>query len=180
MTFFATPDPGLAVQPRLFLLIRTIAFSFIMFLCFLWSILLSITLYSQWDVMNSGERAIILTNMAVDFTTVVMLPVLLLWQFRPWLDAARFAFLIIIHTGVAGLFTYKSPPYRSQCSSAITIDKGALCNLIISYVIISSWIVAALIICYACGLGVLFRRLSRIPPTPVADTESLTKTYLTV
>jgi len=181
-TLLDTPDSGLAIQPRLFLLVRSIAFSFITFLCFLWSILFSIALYSQWEVMNHTERSLIFTILVVDSITIIMLPILLLRHFRPWLDAARFVLLIILHTGVAGLFTYKS--HEFQCSSAQNVDKVALCNLIVLNVIIFSWLVAALIIGYACGLGVLYRRLSRIPPTPVADTESLkqtkTRTYLTV
>jgi len=176
----ATPDPSLAIQPRLFLLIRSIAFGLIMFLCFLWIILLSIVLFAQWDVMNHTERSLMFIILGVDSFTVVMLPILLLRQFRPWLDAARFCLLIILHTGVAGLFTYKSHEY--QCSSAQTVDQVALCNFIVLYVIISSWFVAAFIITYACGLAVLFRRLSRVTPTPVADPESLkqSKTYHTV
>jgi len=175
----ATRDssPPVAIQPRMFLLIRTIAFSLIMFLCFLWIILLSIVLSIQWDLMNHTERSLIFIILAVDSFTIVMLPILLLRQFRPWLDAARFCLLIILHTGVAGLFTYKS--HEFQCSSSQTVDQGAVCNLIVLYVIVSSWLVAACIIGYACGLAVLFRRLSRVPPTPVASSESLkqTKTY---
>jgi len=171
-------DPTLAVQPRLFLLIRSIAFSLIMFLCFLWIILFSIALFAQWDVMDHTERALIFTILAVDSITVVMIPILLLRQFLPWLDAARFGLLIILHTGVAGLFSYKS--HEFQCSSGQTENQVALCNLIVLYVIISSWLVAALIIGYTCGLAVLFRRLSRVPPTPVPDSWKPNKSYYTV
>jgi len=174
----ATRDPSLpvAIQPRMFLLIRSIAFSLIMFLCLLWIILLCIVLFLQWDVMNHTERSLMFIILGVDSFTIVILPILLLRQFRPWLDAARFCLLIILHTGVAGLFTYKSREF--QCS-AQTVDQGAVCNLIVLYVIISSWLVAACIIGYACGLAVLFRRLSRVSPTPVASSESLkqTKSY---
>jgi len=173
----AIRDPSLAIQPRMFLLIRSIAFSLIMFLCFLWIILLSIALFAQWDVMNHTERSLMFIILAVDSFTLVMLPILLLRQFRPWLDAARFGLLIILHTGVTGLFTYKS--HEFQCSSAQTVDQGAVCNLIVLYVIIFSWLVAACIIGYACGLAVLYRRLSRVSPSPVAYPEGLkqTKTY---
>jgi len=177
-SFHATPDPSLAIQPRLFLLIRSIAFSFIMFLCFLWIILLSITLFAQWEVMDGAERDIIFTILAVDSVTLVMLPILLLRPFRPWLDAARFTLLIIIHTGAAGLFSYKS--HEFQCSSAPTANQVTLCNLIVLYVIISSWLVAALIIGYACGLAVLFSRLSRVPPTPVSESLKQTKSFYSV
>jgi len=156
-------DLSLATQPRMFLLIRSIAFGFIMFLCFLWTILLSVVLFAQWDVMNHTERSLMFIILAVDSFTVIMLPILLLRQFRPWLDAARFCLLIILHAGVAGLFTYKS--HEFQCSSGQSVDQGAVCNLIVLYVIISSWFVAACIIGYACGLAVLYRRLSRVPST---------------
>jgi len=169
-TVHASHDP----KPGFFLVIRSIVFSLIMFLCFLWIILLTVALFAQLDVMNRTERSLIFVTLAVDSITIILLPILLLGPFRLWLDAARFAFLIIIHTGVAGLFTYKS--HEFQCSSAQSV---ALCNLIILYVIVASWLVAACIIGYACGLAVLFWRGSRAPLAPPADPESLkqTKTY---
>jgi len=164
------PNP---TQLSTFLWIRAIVFSCIIFLCFLWIVLLSVVLFAQWDVMNHVERSLIFIMLAVDSITVIMLPLLLLRLFRPWLDATRFLLLTVLHTGVAGLFTYKS--YEFQCSSAQSVDQTAVCSLIVLYVIISSWAVATCIIGYACGLAVLFVRLSRIPPVPLADPESLKK-----
>lgn len=173
-TVHATYDPP---QPSLFLLIRTIAFSLIMFLCFLWIILLTVVLFAQWDVMNRTERSLIFVILAVDSMTIIILPILLLRPFRPWLDAARFCFLIILHTGVTGLFTYKS--HEFQCSSAQSV---AICNFIVMYIIVASWLLTACIIGYACGLAVLFWRLSRAPLAPLVDPESLkqTKTHRVV
>jgi len=154
-----------------FLWIRSITFSCIIFSCLLWIVLLSIVLFAQWDVMNHTERSLIFVMLVVDTITIIMLPLLLLRSFRPWLDAARFFFLIILHTGIAGLFTYKS--YAFQCSSAQSVDQRAVCSLIVLYVIISSWLVTGCIIGYASGLAILFVRLSRLPLTPQADPESL-------
>jgi len=165
----ATPDP---TQPRLFLVVRSIAFSLIMFLCLLWIILFTVALFAQWDVMNRTERSLIFVILAVDSITIIMLPILLLQSFRPWLDAARFFFLIILHTGVSGLFTYKS--HEFQCSFAQPVDQEAVCNLIVLYVIIASWLVTACVIGYVCGLAVLFGQLSRV--IPPADPESLRQT----
>jgi len=172
-TVHATYDPP---QPSLFLLIRTIAFSLIMFLCFLWIILLTVALFAQWDVMNRTERSLIFVILAVDSITIIILPILLLRPFRPWLDAARFCFLIILHTGVTGLFTYKS--HEFQCFSAQSVDQGAVCNLIVLYVIVASWLVAVCIMGYACGLAVLYGKLSRAPEVLPADPESLKQTKI--
>jgi len=166
-------DVHATTQPSMFLWIRSIVFSCIMFLCFLWIVLLSVVLFAQWDMTNRTERTLIFIMLVVDSITVIMLPLLLLQSFRPWLDAARFFLLIILHTGVAGLFTYKSHGF--QCSSAQSMDQRAVCNLIVLYVIIASWVVAACIICYACGLAILFVQLSKVFPVPPADPESLKK-----
>jgi len=161
-------------QPSVFLWIRSIAFSSIIFLCFLWIVLLSAVLFAQWDTMNRTERSLIFIMLVIDSITVIMLPLLLLQSFRLWLDAARFFLLIILHTGIAGLFTYKTSGF--QCSSAQSVDQRAVCSLIVLFVIISSWLVAACIIGYACGLAILFVRLSRVSPVPLVDPESLKKT----
>jgi len=155
-------------QPGFFLVIRSIVFSLIMFLCFLWIILLTVALFAQLDVMNHTERSLIFVTLAVDSITIILLPILLLRPFRLWLDAARFGLLIILHSGVAGLFTYKS--HEFQCSSV------AICNYIVLYIIVASWLLTACIIGYACGLAVLFWRLSRAPLARLADPESLKQT----
>jgi len=165
----ATRDP---TQLSTFLRIRSIIFSSIIFLCFLWIILLCVLLFAQWDVMNHIERSLMFIMLVVDSITVIMLPLLLLQSFRPWLDAARFFLLIVLHTGVAGLFAYKSHAF--QCSSAQSVDQGAVCSLIVLFVIVSSWLVAVCIIGYASGLAILFVRLSRVSPLP--DPESLKQT----
>jgi len=163
-TVHATHDP---TQPGFFLVIRSIVFSLIMFLCFLWIILLTVALFAQLDVMNHIERSLIFVTLGVDSITIILLPILLLWPFRLWLDAARFGLLIILHSGIAGLFTYKS--HEFQCSSAQSV---ATCNFIVLYIIVASWLLAACIIGYACGLAVLSWRLSRAPLAPLADLES--------
>jgi len=167
----ATPHP---TQPPVFLWIRSITFSCIIFLCFLWIVLLSVVLFAQWDLMNHTERSLIFIMLVIDSITVIMLPLLLIQLFRIWLDAARFFLLIILHTGIAGLFTYKS--YGYGCSSAQSVDQRAICSLIVLLVVISSWLVVACIIGYACGLVILFVRLSKASPVSLADPESLEKT----
>jgi len=121
--------------------------------------------------MNHTERSLIFVALAVDSLTIILLPILLLRPFRIWLDAARFGLLIILHSGIAGLFTYKS--HEFQCSSAQSV---AICNFIVLYIIVASWLLTACIIGYACGLAVLFWRLSTAPVAPLADPESLKQT----
>jgi len=156
-------------QPVLFLKIRALLFSCIIFLSFLWIILLCVTIFSQWDLMDRTERSLILIVMFVDTLTTVMLPILLLQPFRPWLDAARFFFVFLSHSGIAILFVIKKSSI--QCSSQV-VDQEAVCGLVILFVIITSWFIPALAVCYFCGLFYLVHRLSKMSLESTRDVET--------
>jgi len=149
--------------------IRGIAFGFIAFLSFLWIILLCIAIFAQWEFMDRVERSLIIIMMLVDFLTVIMIPFLLIQEFRPWLDAARFLFLFAAHSGIAIFFTSRSSSF--QCPSSVP-DQQAVCGLIILFVVIASWLVPVLAVGYSCGLAYYVYRLSKMPPVAQEDTES--------
>lgn len=150
-----------------FLRARTISFSCIVFLSFLWIILISLCLFSQWDVMDHIERSLILIMLFINTITVILIPILLLQTFRPWLDAARLFFLMVSHCGVAIFFAVKSSSF--QCVSSVA-DQEAICGLIILYISVTSWFIPVLVIGYACGLAFLVHRLTKVQ-TVTTDVE---------
>ncbi|KAF8969988.1 hypothetical protein BDZ97DRAFT_1793754 [Flammula alnicola] len=161
-------------QPTLFLRLRSIAFSCIIFLSFLWIILICVVVFAQWDLLNHVERALILIMLFIDTVTVIMLPILLLHPFRPWLDAARILFLILAHCGIALLFALKSPSFKCF-SPNIDLDQGAVCTTIVVFANIFSWAIPVLVIGYGSGLAVLVRRFSKAQTDPAAGAGDVEK-----
>ncbi|TFK42695.1 hypothetical protein BDQ12DRAFT_662877 [Crucibulum laeve] len=111
-----------------FLRIRTIAFSCIMFTSFLWIVLLSLVVFSQWELSDQAERSLIIVLLLANTITLIMLLILLLRPFRPWLDAARCLFLLVAHIGTAGAFAYWSPTF--SCPLQILIYAGGLALMV--------------------------------------------------
>ncbi|KAF8163192.1 hypothetical protein B0H34DRAFT_694488 [Crassisporium funariophilum] len=155
-------------EPPLFMRTRSLSFSCIIFLSFSWTIFLSIVLFLQWDMLDHTQRSSIAIMLCINAITVIMMPILLLQPFRPWLDAARFLLLIILHFGIAGFIVSRDS--TSQCS-AQPGDQAAVCSLIILFVTIASWLVPVLVIGYLCGLTFLMFRLSKLHPAPEGDIE---------
>lgn len=89
-------------------------------------------------------------------------------RFRPWLDAARFLFLLCAHFGVSGAFAIYSPKFT--CPQPTVEDRG-VCRMLILYILISSWLLPLLstfhdgyhasnltrltVTIYTCGLAVM-------------------------
>ncbi|KAF9567524.1 hypothetical protein CPC08DRAFT_703066 [Agrocybe pediades] len=119
--------------------------------------------------MDHLERSLLLVMMLIDTITVVMLPMLLLVPFRPWLDAARLFFLAVSHLGIALLFVLKTSSFK--CTSS-NVDEEAICSLILLYVTVTVWFVPALVIGYSCGLAFLVYRLSKIEASGDETTDS--------
>ncbi|KAF5365700.1 hypothetical protein D9758_003254 [Tetrapyrgos nigripes] len=142
-----------------FLKLRIIAFSIISGLCFLWDVLLCVYIFIQWDVLVRPEKSIVLVMMGNYFMTSIMLLVLLLLPFRPYLDAARLLLLLITHIGVAVLFICWNP--RLNCPTQ-TPDRKGTCELFNMYMLIGNWITPVLLIGYSAGLILAVYRHSQI------------------
>ncbi|KII88624.1 hypothetical protein PLICRDRAFT_92338 [Plicaturopsis crispa FD-325 SS-3] len=143
--------------------LRAVAFSIISFISLLWVILLSIELFFLWNTSSTSERALVVVLCLVNAITLVMLPVLILCKFRPFLDAARVLFLLTIHIGTAGTFAFWYP--RFSCPTQ-TADQEGVCRLMLFYILMASWVVPLFLIAYAVCLAVMVYRRSRLPPTP--------------
>ncbi|EGO20920.1 hypothetical protein SERLADRAFT_475312 [Serpula lacrymans var. lacrymans S7.9] len=132
--------------PNVFMKTRAVAFSFIIIASFLWVILLSLELFTRWDVSSTSNRSLVVVLLLVNTITIIMLPVLLLLGFRVWLDAARLFFLLIAHIGTAAAFTYWNPKF--QCPDQ-TPDQYGVCKLINIYTLIGCWIIPVVLVLYS-------------------------------
>ncbi|KAJ7156093.1 regulator of Vps4 activity in the MVB pathway-domain-containing protein [Mycena crocata] len=159
------------VSSPFFLKIRAIAFSLILFISLLWIVLLSVYLYFEWDTTDAAERPIIAVMLVTNTLTMIMLLILLILPFRPWLDAARFLSLLLAHIGIAGAFAFWNPQFHCPTT---TPDAEGVCRLLNLYILVASWVIPVLLVIYAAGLTLAMVRSSRrqnvLPPT---DRESI-------
>ncbi|KAK0459615.1 uncharacterized protein EV420DRAFT_1641819 [Desarmillaria tabescens] len=137
-----------------FLKIRAIGLGLISFLSLLAIILFCIQIFTQWDTTISSERYMIILMLLTHTVTVIMLPILILVSFRPWLDAIRFLFLLVIHISTATTFTYWFPRYACPANAT----QREQCRLYNIYILVLSWIVTAHVIIYVIGLSVFVYR----------------------
>lgn len=154
-----------------FLRTRTIALGSLSLASVLWAILLCVVLFSQWEILDVSERSLVLVMLVTHAISIVMLLILLIVTFRPWLDAARIMFLLMAHVGTAGAFTYWYP--RFKCMSQDPNQEG-VCKLIIAYILIAGWLVPILLMIYGFGLALMVwrHRISASRTPVVADEES--------
>jgi len=153
-----------------FLRIRAIAFSLIIVINLLWISLLCTYAYLEWDAVDTAERPIIAVMLLTDTLTVIMLLILLILPFRPWLDGARFLFLLIAHIGIAGAFAFWNPRFQCPTSSA---DAEGVCRLLNVYILIASWIVPVFLMAYVSGLAYAMVRYPQHNASPMMERESI-------
>ncbi|KAJ7710026.1 hypothetical protein B0H17DRAFT_1030322 [Mycena rosella] len=153
-----------------FLKIRAIAFSLINLFSLLWIVLLSVYMFYEWDTSDPAERPIVAVMLLTDTLTLVMLLILLILPFRPWLDAARFLFLMLAHIGIAGAFAFWNPSFH--CPTA-TPDSEGVCRLLNLYILVASWIIPVLLIMYAAGLALAMVRSSPHNNLPPLERDSI-------
>lgn len=134
--------------------LRTIAFSCIMIVSFVWTVLLFVELYLRWTVSDSLQRGMVVVLSVINAGTVILLIVLIILPFRVWLDTARLALLIVAHGGTAVGFTIWSPKFT--CPSATTTDEDATCRLLNLYILLGSWVVPGLLLVYAACLSTAY------------------------
>ncbi|KAG0705901.1 hypothetical protein DFH29DRAFT_904213 [Suillus ampliporus] len=143
-----------------FFKVRAITFTCIILISFLWVVLLSVEAYARWDISDSCSRSLMAVFILTNTTTILILPFLLLLEFRVWLDAARILLLMTAQIGSAAAFTYWNP--QIQCPDQ-TADQLGVCKLINIYTLMGSWIVPAILILYASYFAAMVYRQSRIP-----------------
>ncbi|KAJ7751957.1 hypothetical protein B0H16DRAFT_1546889 [Mycena metata] len=159
------------ISSPLFLKTRAIAFSIIMLTSLVWIVLLSVYVFLEWDNSDGTEHHIIAVMLLADTLTIILLCCLLILPFREWLDAARLLLLMLVHIGVAGVFSFWNPSFRCQWPTS-TPDSVGVCRLLNLYILVASWVIPVLLIIYASGLTVAIVR-SRRNEFPAMDRESI-------
>ncbi|KAG1891262.1 hypothetical protein F4604DRAFT_1705288 [Suillus subluteus] len=143
-----------------FFKVRAVTFSCIILISFLWTVLLSVQVYARWDISDRCSRSLTAVFLLTNATTILILPFLLLLEFRVWLDAARILLLAIGQIGSAVAFTYWNP--QIQCPDR-TADQQGVCKLINFYMLMGCWVVPVILILYASYFAAMLYRQSRIP-----------------
>jgi len=128
--------------------------------------MLSCILFLRWDVSSSSERYFLFLFLGVDTLTVIMLPILLLVEFRTWLDAARLLLLLVCHIGIASSFVIWNPTI--PCPDD-TSNSRHVCHLLNVYIIMVSWVPPLLLILYGIGLATYAWRCATKPKQLLAD-----------
>ncbi|KIK97496.1 hypothetical protein PAXRUDRAFT_824889 [Paxillus rubicundulus Ve08.2h10] len=109
---------------------------------------------------DATDRSLMTVFVLTDTTTIIMLPILLLVEFRVWLDAARLFLLLVAQTGSATAFTYWNP--QIQCPDQTTDEMG-VCKLINAYTLMTCWVIPAILVLYSTYFAIMIYRQSRIP-----------------
>ncbi|EIN07453.1 hypothetical protein PUNSTDRAFT_121562 [Punctularia strigosozonata HHB-11173 SS5] len=152
--------------PTPFTKARTICFLLVSMLAFIYTILLCVFIFARWDVSDTSERSFAFVMILVNTITVIMLPALILLEFRPWLDGARMLLLLIAHISVATAFAVHDQKF--QCHES-TPDGTGVCELLNIYILLANWIVPGLLIVYSAALAYVAYRCWK---QPLGDAES--------
>ncbi|KAJ8597962.1 hypothetical protein M405DRAFT_802817 [Rhizopogon salebrosus TDB-379] len=143
-----------------FFRVRAVTFTCIILISLLWTVLLSVEAYARWDDADSCSRSLTAVFILTNTATILIVPFLLLLEFRVWLDVARLLLLMTIQIGSAAAFTYWNP--QIQCPDQ-TSDQLGVCKLINMYTLMACWLVPAILIVYVSYFAVMVYRQSRIP-----------------
>lgn len=143
-----------------FFKVRAVAFTCIILISLLWTVLLSVQAYARWDISDRCSRSLTAVFLLTNATTILILPFLLLLEFRVWLDAARLLLVAIGQIGSAVAFTYWNP--QIQCLDQTT-DQQGVCKLINIYMLVGCWIIPVILVLYASYFAAIVYRQSRIP-----------------
>jgi len=154
-TFFHDIHEMAPATSPIFLKLRNVAFYCISFISFTWVILLCIIIFSQWSFMGRPERSLVVLMLLVNIVTFIILLVLMILEFRPWLDAARFLFLLIAHIGLASMFVVWRPKF--DCPSDNPDHEGT-CRLLSMYILVASWITPVLLVAYVVALALMLHK----------------------
>lgn len=145
---------------------RTIVFSTITLLCLLWVIALSVIVFSQWDFIDRSEKSFLAAMIVMNTLTVIGLPILILVDFKPYLDGARIFLLFVAHIGMAVTFVSWFPNF--ECPTEEDIRR--VCHTINTSIMVLNFVVPGIFMLYAVCLGIYsYLRYMEPPSEPEAD-----------
>ncbi|KAH7877507.1 uncharacterized protein C8R40DRAFT_899508 [Lentinula edodes] len=128
-----------------FLKARAITFSLISLISFIWVVVLCVDLFIQWSALGTSEKSFLAIMLLSNTLTLVLLLVLLILPFRPWLDGARLMLLLITHVGIASSFVVWNAKFTCPTKTA---DEEGVCRLLNIYILIANWIIPAALMLY--------------------------------
>ncbi|KAI6028903.1 hypothetical protein F5J12DRAFT_808655 [Pisolithus orientalis] len=117
-------------------------------------------MFTRWDISDTTSQSLMFLLMLTNAVTIFIPPVLLILEFRIWLDAARLLLVFVLQTGAAIAFTCWTP--QIQCPDQTADDIGE-CKLLNSYTVIACWIIPAISLCYSVYFAIVVYMQSRIP-----------------
>ncbi|KAJ4495658.1 hypothetical protein C8R41DRAFT_918777 [Lentinula lateritia] len=142
-----------------FLKARAITFSLISLISFIWVVVLCVDIFIQWNALGSSEKTFLVIMLLSNTLTLVLLLVLLILPFRPWLDGARLMLLLITHVGIASSFVVWNAKFSCPTKTA---DEEGVCRLLNIYILIANWIIPAALVVYAIGLAVMLYKRRKL------------------
>ncbi|KAJ8078676.1 hypothetical protein PM082_012959 [Marasmius tenuissimus] len=142
-----------------FLRARAVAFSGMAFISFTWTVLLTVVLSLQWSMIGTAEKSFIGVMIVLNLLTMILLLLLLVLKFRPWLDGARCLFLLVTHLTTAGGYASMLSKFRCPGHSA---DQEGTCELMAVYILIASWVIPLLVLIYTGGLLLMVYRRKKL------------------
>ncbi|KAJ8457047.1 hypothetical protein ONZ45_g18474 [Pleurotus djamor] len=116
-----------------------------------WTIFLSFFLSREWLEYNISERAIMLGLTGFQGFIVLFIYLMMVVQFRKWLDAARVTFLLVFEASTITLYSIFSADFPCFQFGA-TVDT---CLLAMKVIMIGIWSQSALLFLYICVLSVM-------------------------
>jgi len=139
----------------MFARVRTVSFSLITVVSLVWISLLCVEISTRWDSSDPSQRTLVGVLILVNAITTIMLPSLMIVEFRMWLDAARLFFLLLAHIGTAALYASWNAGFACPDQDA---DAQGVCRLINMYVLIGSWVIPAMLLAYSSWLALVYYR----------------------
>ncbi|KAI6035839.1 hypothetical protein EDC04DRAFT_3142144 [Pisolithus marmoratus] len=146
----------------MFFTIHAIAFTLIVFLALIWLILVSVEIFTCWSISDSTSQSLMFFLMLTNAVTIFIPPVLLILEFRIWLDATCHLLIFVLQTGAATAFMCWSPQIQYPDETA---DNMGICKLLNAYTVMAYWIIPVISLLYSIYFAVVLYMQSHIPVT---------------
>lgn len=137
------------------------AFAIIMLFSILWTILLSVESFMQWDAPDSMQRNLLALLIVANALSAVSLPPLLAVPFKTWVDVVPLLMLFLAHAGAAIIYAF--------CFSQLTCSSeggNSRCGSVNIVILVFSWLQPILLLCYIIGLIILIVKQRGNPESP--------------
>ncbi|RPD66314.1 hypothetical protein L226DRAFT_566759 [Lentinus tigrinus ALCF2SS1-7] len=155
-------------QSRGFHVVRTSIFSLTVFISLAWLSFLCVEKFELEDSSDPNQKGLVWVLIAANLVTVLLMPILLLCEFREYLDAARMALLLVLHIGPSAFFV----AWRPDFACPVSPTKHKLCQDVNLAIMIGNWVVPALVVFYSGFLAAMCYTAHYEPTTEVEAPKS--------